>query len=215
MKQSELDLLIINHANWLSAEKTGSRLYLYKQDISGLTLAGRDLRETSFYDCNMRDVDFSGAILTNCVLQGDLSGANFTDTSLVATNISKSNIEKAKLPYYQIIPEVGQFHAWKKVRGINKNINNTYILELLVSGERTSSLVGRKCRCSKAKVLRAFTSTGEPTKMKKFCSDFNFEFVYEVGKWVSEPNYNGDICVECTSGIHFFISKREAIEYGF
>ena len=39
------------------------------------------------------------------------------------------------------------------------------------------------------------------------------EAVYYAGAHIKEPNYNGDIRVECAEGLHFFMTKKEAKEW--
>ncbi len=38
-------------------------------------------------------------------------------------------------------------------------------------------------------------------------------FIYRVGESVEVEGYNPDIRVECTTGIHFFMTLDEAVEY--
>jgi hypothetical protein len=67
--------------------------------------------------------------------------------------------------------------------------------------KRTSSLIGRKCRAEFVKVLDGdgvgiFDGT-----------------VYKKGVIVKADKYSDDIREECTSGIHFFMTKKEAEDY--
>ena len=140
------------------------------------------------------------ANLTGVYLRGaDLTGADLTQADLRGTNLADS-----KLPHFQLCPEVGQFRAYKKVQG-------GHILELLISKRalRTSSLVGRKCRASRVKVMGVVGGSSKT----RFSSIYNSDFTYEVGKWIEVPNFDPDIRVECTRGIHFFMTMREAEEY--
>jgi len=107
-----------------------------------------------------------------------------------------ADLREADLPHFQICPEDGSFVAWKKVRGS--------ILKLLVpeNAKRTSSLVGRKCRAEFVVVLE-----GEGV------STHDDKTVYKVGETVYPDKYNDDIRVECTNGIHFFMTRKEAEEH--
>ena len=127
--------------------------------------------------------------------RADLGGADLGGASL----------RGATLPPFQIVPEVGQFRAFKKVQG-------NVVLELLIprSAQRTSTLVGRKCRASKVKVVGV--ASGATTETV-FRSHHEESFTYTVGKWASVPDYDGDIRVECTRGIHFFLTLDEAKNY--
>ena len=133
--------------------------------------------------------------------RADLSEANLRGAILSEANLRGANLRGADLPNFTVCPEEGEFIGWKKVVGDT-------ILKLLVTGKRTSSLVGRKCRCSEAKVLEALN-----TSEKVFRSKYTDDFIYTVGETVSEPNYNDDIREECMPGIHFFVTRKEAEEY--
>ncbi len=139
----------------------------------------------------------------------NLQGANLQWANLQGANLKWANLHEAKLPQLNL-PEAGQFRGFKKVR-------DGIVLELLISAKkpRTASYVGDKCRCQKAKVLRAFGPDGNELSGNgmKFASLHDPNFMYEVGKWVEEPNYNGDPRVECAPGIHFFLTKSKAAEY--
>lgn len=123
--------------------------------------------------------------------RADLSWAN-----LSWANLSGANLSGANLPTFQICPEEGDFIAWKKVKG--------GVLKLLVpaAAKRTSSLVGRKCRAEFVQVLE-----GEGV------STHDGKTVYKPGSVVYPDKYDDDIRVECTSGIHFFITRKEAEDY--
>jgi hypothetical protein len=48
---------------------------------------------------------------------------------------------------------------------------------------------------------------------KTATSQHNPEITYTVGKIIKPDSYNDDIRLECTNGIHFFITKKEAEDY--
>jgi hypothetical protein len=171
-----------------------------------------DLEDASFAQANLSCADLSAAHFKNATffrtdlrfssfVDADLSGAHLSRAILEQADLLRAKLDGARLPYYKICPEEGDFIGWKRVA-------NGTILKLLITGKRTSSLVGRKCRCSEAKVLEALG-----TKKKTFRSIHDRSFIYEVGAIVSEPLYNDDIRVECAPGIHFFMSKVEAEEF--
>jgi len=105
------------------------------------------------------------------------------------------------LPNFQI-PQKGELVVWKKLQ-------DNVIAKLLVpsGAKRTASLVGRKCRAEYVKVLEIIG--GE----KEGYSLFNTSFKYCVGKKVVPNKYDDDIRVECSSGIHFFLTREEAEKY--
>jgi len=44
-------------------------------------------------------------------------------------------------------------------------------------------------------------------------STYDNSFKYQVGEIVEVENFDEDRWKECSSGIHFFITKQEAIDY--
>ena len=141
------------------------------------------------------------ANLTGANLTGaNLTDASLTDADLTDASLTRADLTRANLPHFQICPEQGAFTAFKKLRGGN-------IARLLIpeDAQRTSSLVGRKCRASKVIVLSL--SDGEVGY------GMHDSTVYRVGATVEPDSYDPDIRVECTHGIHFFVTEREAQEY--
>ena len=203
-------------ANLSGADLSGAKLYnanlydanLYDADLSGANLSGANLSGANLFCANLSGANLSGAKLYNANLYGaklynaNLSGANLSGANLSGANLSGANLYNANLPNFQICPEEGTFIAYKKVQG-------NVVLKLRIEGGRTSSLVGRKCRTSKAFVLEAIGSDA-----KEFRSLHASDFIYRVGEYVEVPDYDPDIRIECTRGIHFFMTQAEAAQYG-
>ena len=183
-------------ANLHGAEGVGVNFHEAK--LAGACLVRADFRNSDFYCANLSNTDLLGANLSYTNLQWtDLRGANLGDTDFTG----------ATLPNFQLCPE-GKFIGWKKVCIDSKG----YILKLQILGDRSSSLIGRKCRTSKAKVLSAFDIGGSETTETVFSSMHDRNFKYTVGEIVT-AEYDSDIRIECTSGIHFFMTRKEAAEY--
>jgi len=72
--------------------------------------------------------------------------------------------------------------------------------------------VSRKCRASKAKPLTIINASDNKIESCE-CWDTSYKFVYKVGKMAIPDSYDDDIRVECSNGIHFFITKKEAEEW--
>ena len=77
------------------------------------------------------------------------------------------------------------------------------------------SATSRKCRCSEAKVISITTLTGDYTDVTEICSNFDNDFIYKVGEIVKVENFDTNRWNECSSGIHFFITRDEAVNYIF
>ena len=155
--------------------------------------------------------NLSGADLSGADLYGaDLSRANLYGANLYGANLSRANLERKLLNKFVPIccPEYGSFIAWKKA-GDKKHIVK---LEVTESAKR-SSAYGRKCRCSEAKVLAIELLDGTATDITEVFSGHDRNFVYRVGEVVRVDSFDDDRRNECAPGIHFFITRQEAVDY--
>jgi hypothetical protein len=155
-------------------------------------------------DTNGVSADLNGANLSGA----NLNGANLSGANLNGANLNRANLNEANLPNYMICPEEGSFIAWKALRG--------FIAKIEVTGERTSTLVGRKCRASEVKVL-AIYEKGNTLPLgytpKTLHSKHDSRFIYKIGETITPDSYNPDIRIECANGIHFFMTRKEAEEW--
>jgi hypothetical protein len=197
----------LQYANLLGANLVCANLWganLRNADLRGADLRGANLRNANLVYANLRNADLWGANLVGANLRdANLVGAilqyaNLRGANLVGANLVGANIENAKLPDFQLPPEEGSFIAYKKV--------TTGVIKLLIpeDAKRTSSLVSRKCRASHVMVLEG--SGFSPTHTEK-------KLEYKEGEVVYADAFNDDIRVDCTSGIHFFMTKKEAEEW--
>ena len=144
--------------------------------------------------------DPNGERLNLCNI--DLSYADLNNAYSITSNLSDF------IPI--ACPEKGSFIGFKKAKSEN---GNYVIVELLIlEDSKRSSATSRKCRCSKAKVL-SITSIDERTRYDKAYSIYNRYFVYEVGKVVEVNDFDEDRFQECSKGVHFFITRQEAVNY--
>jgi hypothetical protein len=188
---------------------------LWGADLRGANLRGANLRGVDLMDANLKgadlwNADFGNADLPHANLMYahlpgvNLKGANLHGANFMGANLRNVDLRGARLPAFQIVPQEGDFIGYKKLR-------NDLICKLLITGERTSSLVGRKCRCSRAQVLEVYDNAG--VKYPEGVSLRSPYFRYKVGNEVCVFDYNPDIRVECSTGIHFFITEQEAIDF--
>ena len=87
-----------------------------------------------------------------------------------------------------------------------------WVLEITEDAKR-SSATSRKCRCNKAKVLGIYDIDHNLTNLNSISSDYDKNFIYNVGEIVEVSNFDEDRWNECSTGIHFFINFQEAVEY--
>ena len=152
----------------------------------------------------LRGADLRGADLRGADLRwADLRCANLSEAAL-----SEADLRGAKNVFFPLAcPEEGGFIAFKKAA-------NGLIVKLQIpaSAKRSSSTT-RKCRCNKAIVLSIEYADGTQYKDESVCSVHDKNFVYTVGQEVSVPDYDDDRWNECSRGIHFFITREEAVRY--
>lgn len=128
-----------------------------------------------------------------------LEGKGGERADLSYSNLSGSNLSEAKNFHYSILPD-GEITGWKKLQG-------GIVCELLIPREsvKVCTPIGRKCRTNRALVVSLSSGTVG-------FSQYDSGFTYEVGQWV-ETTLDKDFRVECSTGIHFFITKEEAENY--
>ncbi len=142
----------------------------------------------------------TGAVLRT-VKADSLRGADLRGADLRGADLIEANLIEASLPHFQI-PQEGDLIVWKAVHGgIAK-------LRIPAEAKRTASLVGRKCRAEYVEVLAL-----EPARLTEAPSKYDASVVYRVGEIVRPHRYDDDIRVECAAGIHFFLTKEEAVKW--
>jgi len=211
-------------ANLSDADLSGA--YLSDADLSGAYLRGANLSGAYLSDADLsgaylRGADLSDANLSGAYLRGaDLSDANLSDANLSGANLRGANLSDADLSgaYLRDVlhnentaffalqcPEVGSFTAWKKANG--------HIVQLTIPAKaKRSSATTRKCRASEAKVVKIWDASGN--EVQECTSTHDKNFIYKVGKTVkpTEP-FDDDRWNECSTGVHFFITRGEAEQY--
>ena len=203
ISDTELKAIIYKHAKWARGEDGGERADLCDADLRGADLRGADLRGANLYGADLRGADLRSANLSDA----DLSGADLSDADLRGAK----NVDEVKWNMYTIFyplqcPETGSFIGYKKASG--------YIIELEICADaKRSSATSRKCRCSKAKVLAITNLDGSESGLTQVRSDYSKEFVYRVGEIAEAPDFDENRWNECAAGIHFFITRREAVKY--
>lgn len=145
--------------------------------------------------------DLSGADLRGA----DLSGANLSCADLRCASMDQMiwNIHTAFYPLQ--CPDSGSYIGYKKASGL--------VVELEIPADaRRSSATSRKCRASKAKVLSITDINGNPGG-DQVRSNFDPNFVYAIGETVEVTDFDDNRWNECSTGIHHFITRAEAVIY--
>ena len=232
LSDADLSGAILYGANLYGANLGGADLYgadlrdaiLSNADLRDAILRGANLRGADLYGADLRDADLRGANLRGADLRGanlrgaDLRDADLRDADLGGADLRDADLSKAVLPSFQIVPEGGSFEAWKRIRTRG---GDRVIVKLQIPSDaaRVSTLVGRKCRASSVVPLEAFNLDGSAVgSAVALCSirTVNGEPThYKLGERVTAPAFDPSIAVECTGGIHFFMTRKEAEDYDF
>ena len=186
LEQMVKDGVDLRHANLRGADLQGANLW-------NANLWYADIQRANLTDADLRYADLEGADLRHA----DLTGADLTGADLTGADLEGADLEGARLPHFQVCPETGAFEAWKKMA-------DGSLLKIMIPAhaKRTSSMVGRKCRASSVIVLEGCGVS--PISDKKL--------VYTKGEEVFADAFDDDIRVECTHGIHFYLTRLEAEE---
>lgn len=158
-------------------------------DLRDADLSDADLRHADLSYANLRDANLRGA----CLSYADLGGASYDERTAFIT---------------LCCPEEGSFIGYKKCR------ENKIVKLLITEDAKRSSATTRKCRASKAKVLSIENVDGTKS-YDEAVSIYSNSFIYLVGKIIEVKDFNEDRWKECATGIHFFITREEAVRYDF
>ena len=225
INQEELNKILKEHELWL-IDEGGKRADLSNANLSYANLKSTDLTYANLSNTNLEYADLTYADLTYVdltyanlsnadltyadLIHADLSYSNLKDANLSNANLSSANLKDIKtnihtVGYSLACPETGSFIGYKKAKGC--------LIELLIlEDSKRSSATSAKCRCDKAKVLN-IENIGTGKKVNKVNSNYDSNFIYRVGEIVSVDNFDNNRWNECTTGIHFFVNKENAINY--
>ena len=200
INQEELNKILKEHKLWLKGEG-GKRADLENTNLKDIYLKNTNLEDANLSYANLEDANLRCANLKNSDLRyANLSYANLKGSYLegVKTNINT-------IGYNLACPEKGSFIGYKKA--------DKCIVKLLIPKDaKRSSATTSKCRCDKAKVLNIENIlTGK--KIKEVSSNYDSDFVYKAGEIVTVDNFDDNRWNECSTGIHFFMNRENAINY--
>ena len=159
------------------------------------------LRYADLRDADLRGADLRGADLRYADLRdADLRGANLSELTVAQTSI---------------LPDEGDIIGWKKALALD---GAPIIVKLLIpSDAKRSNSTGRKCRANKARILdlqdlQDRQGNSLPPDTTAY-SSFDPDFAYKKGETVHVEDFDTNRWNECATGIHFFITRIEAVKY--
>ena len=172
-------------------------------DLQDADLHCTDLCHADLSYSDLNGADLSCAILCHANLSySDLSGANLSGANLQYADLSGAILDEEET--------IRKGKIINKKTFVYKKCQNKIVKLELQTGSIVFSINNRKCRTNKAKVI---SIDGNNKKGLQIASDYDNNFIYEVGKIVEVSNFNLMYNVECASGIHFFWTKKEAKKY--
>lgn len=219
-------------AHLVGAKLNGSRFgwaRLWYSDFSETDFTGADLVGAELMYSNLAKTDFIGANLT----EANLHGASLLKANLKNANLTRANLDLANLAGVKIkgtvfheasfllaknipngiplaCPPTGEFIGYKKAVALN---GKAVIVCLKIPKDAARlSAGGPKCRCDKAEVID-ITSIDGTKKYKEAVSNYDKTFTYRTGEKIHIENFCKDRWSECSSGIHFFVDRKQAVDY--
>ena len=188
ISKHKLNSILNKHKMWLLNDPEGERANLCGADLRGADLMGANLYKA--YLCG-----------------ADLMGANLMRANLSGADLMGADLCGAKLDWPLVCQEKGSFIGYKKCR-------NNLIVELEIPEDAyRCSATSKKCRCSKAKVLSITNLDGSESTSDVAVSKHDSSFVYRIGETVEVTDFDQNRWNECSTGIHFFMNREDAVKY--
>ena len=199
---------------------------LHDADLRYADLRCANLHGACLYDADLRDAYLGCANLSHANLHGadlgyadlshaNLHGADLSDADLSHANLSDANHVQLSIAKTSILPDEGDIIGWKKAYVDDTMPPKPVIVKLLIPADaQRSNATGRKCRASKARVLDLQDKQGNslPPDTTAY-SGHDTDFTYKKGETVHVEDFDTNRWKECAPGIHFFITRIEAVEY--
>lgn len=210
-KLSNVDLSNVDliNANLANANLSGANLG--NADLSGANLSFADLSYADLSGANLSYADLSYADLSYAKLrhtnlyEATLCNADLYNTILDNANLSNAILDKKEKIRQGIVLDKSMI-VYKKAVTDDKSVIVT--LEI-PKNAIVFSINNNKCRTNICKVIDI---EGDFNKAYSF---YDNKFVYEKGKTIRIKDFNLQYNVECGTGIHFFRTKQEALDYNY
>jgi hypothetical protein len=182
-----------------------------KKTVENAVKKGANLSYANLSMANLGYANLSGANLSCANLSmanlgcANLRRANLSDANLIRAYLSGADLSFVKTNYltagyHLACPESGEFIGYKKCRD-----NIIVTLKILADSKRSSANT-LKCRASKVEVIAL-------NKGDKAISQYDSDFIYQVGKIIEVNDFDDNRWNECSTGIHFFMNKECAENY--
>ena len=188
MTQEELKKIVEQHQHWLKGDCEGWKDM--RANLKSANLKGANLEYANLVGANLAYANLAGA---------NLAGANLEYANLAGANLAGANLAGAD-----------QFRLGKvldePLTGYKRTKEGVVITAEIPAGAIVFCINGRKCRTNRAKIT-------DMEGHEVLHSSFDNSFEYRLGQEINIKDFNLMYNVECTSGFHFFRTRKEAEEY--
>lgn len=184
-----------------------------------------------FIGCSFDSTEFNFCNISGSMIyKGSMSVVTFTCSRLYSTMFEGTDAElvqfnscemsncksfESNITFPSHVPSNSSFIAWKKaIVTEGRNIKDI-IIKLRIPEDAKRFCANHKCRADKVEVLGFETLGGEKlpdTTVVNSCWDKLFK--YHIGL-IEAVSFNDNPQVECGGGIHFFLSRDDAVNYVF
>lgn len=186
-------------------------------DLQCADFSGCDLSHVTFGNCTLRDADFRGANVVGARVFGCWTYGSFAPE--ISSKLGYRVIRGVVTAPMVINGELTGYKVGfvKAPMGPQVSTLCPAIITLRIPSEAKKVVFkGDKCRCSCAHVENIVDLFGFAHKYA--FATYNYEegsdnFKYEVGKIAVPDGFNDNPGVTCSHGIHFFLTKQEALDY--
>ncbi len=189
----------------------------YKSHFYSSDFNASEIIDSDFTESILSYADFSNAYIADSAFyHAWLLSANFEGAIINSgTSFCRAYIEKDKNISYPNLPiacpEEGSFIGFKV--GLNSIDLSAVLIKLeIMEDAKRSSGTRRKCRADKVKVLDIIDINTEKHETEAI-SIARRNFKYKVGEVIQIDDFDENRWKECSTGIHFFITKDEALRY--
>lgn len=175
-------------------------------DMTFSTLTYANLSYASLYSVNLCDAIMKEADLQRAYLQSaNLSRADLNYARIEGANLVGANLYETKgaIRGGQVLTE--DLIGYKICS--NGCFKKVVVTLKIPKGAIVFSINGKKCRTNKVEVI----AIDEGNRAYSYYNDMS----YYVGDKITINNFNCQYNVECSTGIHFFKSRKEAEQYKF
>ena len=211
--EEELKTILEQHALWLDSDEIEGKFAdlryanLYRANLSGANLTRANLYGANLYCANLTSAN---------LYRANLSGANLYRANLTGSNLYRANLTGANLNFADltntILDEKEQCRKGivltEPIVGYKKSNEGKIITLEIPIGAKVFSINNNKRRTNKVKVIDMQGET-------ELSSIRDNDFKYHVGDEIDIIDFDDNYNVECSTGVHFFLTREEAKKFKF